>query len=255
MWIYGERADVGSPDAVSARLRTISHEWREIRFESDDRVEELIRRDRIDILVDLAGHTARNRLRVFARKPAPVQVTYLGYPGTTGLSTFDAILTDEVVDPPGRTAHSTEAPLLLPGGSYCYAPAPEAVGSGPLPMLRAGFPTFGSLHKLPKLNHRVLDLWAALLRSIPGARLLLVRDSLKGRRRSEILAYLEASGVAADRVDIRHDWKPDEHWSIFSSIDVLLDVVPWCGHTTACEALWMGVPVVTLAGDAADRRE
>jgi protein O-GlcNAc transferase len=118
----------------------------------------------------------------------------------------------------------------------------------PLPMLHDGCPTFGSLHKLPKLNTAVLDLWAALLRAIPSARLLLFRDSLRGRRRDEILAHFESAGASAGRVEIRHDWKPEEHWAIFASIDVMLDVFPWCGHTTACESLWMGVPVVTLAG-------
>ncbi len=242
-------ADVGSPDAVTDRLRSFCHDWRRIRHLTDDRVEEIIRRDRIDILVDLAGHTARNRLRIFARKPAPVQVTYLGYPGTTGLETFDALLTDAVADPPGRPAQSTEEPLRLPNGSYCYAPPSDATDVAPLPMLRAGFPTFGSLHKLPKLNRGVLELWAAVLRAVPSARLLLFRDTLKGRTRDEILAFFESRGIAAGRLEIRHDWKTDEHWSIYSSIDVSLDVFPWCGHTTACESLWMGVPVVTLAGD------
>ncbi len=237
-----------SPDAVTARLRSLSHEWREIRHLSDDRVEELIRHDRIDILVDLAGHTAHNRLRIFARKPIPVQVTYLGYPSTTGLETFDAMLTDATMDPPGGPAQATEEPLRLPGGSYCYAPPSDAPEVAPLPMLRDNAPTFGSLHKLPKLNPGVLDLWAALLRAIPGARLLLFRDSLRGCRRDEILAYFEARGVGAGRVEIRHDWRPEEHRAIFASIDVMLDVFPWCGHTTACESLWMGVPVVTLAG-------
>ena len=115
-------------------------------------------------------------------------------------------------------------------------------------MLHAGCPTFGSLHKLPKLNTAVLDLGAALLRAIPSARLLLFRDSLRGRRRDEILAHFEAAGAGGGRVEIRHNWKPEEHWAIFASIDVMLDVFPWCGHTTACESLWMGVPVVTLAG-------
>ncbi len=241
-------ADVGSPDAVTARLRSLSHEWRDIRHLSDDRVEELIRADRIDILVDLAGHTARNRLRIFARKPAPVQVTYLGYPSTTGLETFEAIITDASVDPPGGPAQSTEEPLRIPGGCYCYASPTDVPDVAPLPMLRASGPTFGSLHKLPKLNPGVLDLWAALLRAIPSARLLLFRDTLRGRRRDEILAHFEARGVDLGWVEIQHDWRPEEHWAIFASIDVMLDVFPWCGHTTACESLWMGVPVVTLAG-------
>ena len=192
---------------------------------------------------------------MFARKPAPVQVTYLGYPGTTGLATFDALLTD------ASRRSSWRAGPIHRGASPPARAVPTATPPRrtrprwrPLPMLRAGFPTFGSLHKLPKLNSGVLDLWAALLRAIPAARLLLFRDTLKGRRREEILAHFEARGVIPERVEIRHDWRPDEHWAIYSSIDVSLDVFPWCGHTTACESLWMGVPVVTLAGDRRSSR-
>jgi protein O-GlcNAc transferase len=247
-------ADVGSPDAVTDRLRALTHSWRPIRFLSDEHVIELVRRDRIDILVDLAGHTARNRLAVFARRPAPVQITYLGYPSTTGLATFDALLTDAVVDPPGAASQSTEEPLRLPGGSYCYAPPLDAPEVPPLPMLRAGFPTFGSLHKLPKLNSQVLDLWSALLRAIPTAHLVLLRDSLKRQTREELFAQFEARDIAGGRVEIRHDWRPEDHWAIAASFDVALDVFPWCGHTTACESLWMGVPIVTLAGERRSSR-
>jgi predicted O-linked N-acetylglucosamine transferase (SPINDLY family) len=247
-------ADVGSPDGVTARLRSLAHDWRETSYESDDRLYELIRRDRIDILVDLAGHTARNRLCVFARRPAPIQVTYLGYPATTGLSTIGAILTDDVVDPSGAPARCTEQPIPLPGGAYCFAPPPNAPDIAPLPMLGAGFPTFGSLHKLPKLNSHVLDLWSDLLRAIPRARLILFRDTLKGRRRQEILSHFEASGIVPERIMVRHDWRADLHWTMYSSIDVSLDVFPWCGHTTACESLWMGVPIVTLAGERRSSR-
>jgi predicted O-linked N-acetylglucosamine transferase (SPINDLY family) len=247
-------ADVGFPDETTARLRSLAHGWREIRLLSDDQVVDQIHRDRIDILVDLAGHTARNRLGVFGRKPAPVQVTYLGYPGTTGLLTFDALLTDEVANSPGGPAWSTEAPLCLPGGLCCYAPprgVPEVV---PPPLLRAGFPTFGSLHKLPKLNSGVLDLWSMLLKGVPVARLLMPRDSLKGRAKDELLAHFAAQGVPHERIDIRHEWGPEGHWGLYASIDLSLDVFPWCGHTTACESLWMGVPIVTLAGERRSSR-
>jgi protein O-GlcNAc transferase len=247
-------ADVGSPDAVTDRLRSLAHGWRSIRFQSDAQVIELVRRDQIDILVDLAGHTAHNRLAVFAQRPAPVQVTYLGYPSTTGLEVFDALLTDTVVDPPGGVSQSSEEPLRLPGGSYCYAPPLDAPAVLPLPMLRAGFPIFGSLHKLPKLNAAVLDLWSALLRAIPAARLFLLRDSLKGRAREELLSHFEARGIAQGRVEIRHDWTSANHWASAMSFDVALDVFPWCGHTTACESLWMGVPMVTFAGERRSSR-
>ncbi len=142
-------SDVGSPDATTARVRSFADTWREIRHLSDLEVDELVRRDRIDILVDLAGHTARNRLGVFARKPAPVQITYLGYPGTTGLAAIDVLLTDTVIDPPEGPSWSTEEPVRLPGAFCCYAPPDDAGEVSPLPALKAGFPTFGSLHKLP----------------------------------------------------------------------------------------------------------
>ena len=247
-------SDVGSPDATTARLRSIGHHWREIRHFSDREVDELVRRDRIDILVDLAGHTARNRLGVFARKPAPVQVTYLGYPGTTGLTAIDALLTDTVIDPPARPSWTTETPVRLPGVFCCYAPPDDAGERSPLPALTAGFPTFGSLHKVPKLNTKVIELWSGLLRSVPDARLVLVRDRLKGKRGGEIKSEFEARGVAPGRVEIVHDWSASTHWQHYRSIDIMLDVFPWCGHTTACESLWMGVPIVTLIGDRRSSR-
>ncbi len=162
-------SDVGTPDATTARLRSFAHAWRETRHLSDDELDALVRRDQIDILVDLAGHTARNRLGVFARNPAPVLITYLGYPGTTGLPTIDAIVTDKLIDPPDRPGWATEEPLRLNGPFCCFSPPEDAGDVSPLPALAAGFPTFGSLHKLPKLNHQVIDLWSALLRAIPSA--------------------------------------------------------------------------------------
>jgi predicted O-linked N-acetylglucosamine transferase (SPINDLY family) len=241
-------AEVAAPDAFTARLKSLAHDWCSTCGMTDEQVAERVRADRIDILVDLAGHTARNRLGVFARRPAPVQATYLGYPCTTGLTTIDYLLTDAVVDPPGEPAWSTEEPFRLPGGFCCYAPMPDAPEVSPAPALRSGVVTFGSLHKLAKLTAPVLDLWADLLLALPTARLLLFRTNLQGRRRDEILAHFTQRGIAAERVELRHTLE-GSHLRIYQNIDVLLDVFPWCGHTTACEALWMGVPVVTLLGD------
>ena len=120
--------------------------------------------------------------------------------------------------------------------------------------MAVGFLTFGSLHKLPKLNHDVIKLWSDLLIAVPNARLLLVRDRLKGKRGSDILAEFEMHGVGRDRVEIVHDWNARNHWQHYASIDLMLDVFPWCGHTTACESLWMGVPIVTLAGERRSSR-
>ncbi len=247
-------SDVASPDATTARLRAYADFWRETRFLTDHEVAGLIRRDQIDILVDLAGHTAHNRLAVFAQRPAPVEITYLGYPSTTGLRTIDAMITDDVIDPIDRPTWSTEEPLRVPGTFCCFAPPAEAGEISPLPLLKNGFPTFGSFHKVPKLNPKVIDLWSKLLLAIPNSRLVLVRDLLKGRIGREILASFQAREVDPARIELRDDWNTRNHWSHYSAIDLALDTFPWSGHTTACESLWMGVPVVTLMGDRRSSR-
>jgi protein O-GlcNAc transferase len=247
-------SDVATPDNTTIRLRASAHAWRDIRPLTDNAVEQMIRADQLDLLVDLAGHTARNRLKVFARKPAPVQITYLGYPGTTGLLAIDGLLTDAIIDPPDRPRSSIEEPIRINSTFCCYAPPPDAGDVAPLPMLNAGFPTFGSLHKLPKLNDQVINLWSKLLLAVPSARLLLFRDRLKGHRGQQILQHFMANGVAPDRVLIQHNWDMRTHWDIYASIDLSLDAFPWSGHTTACESLWMGVPIVTLTGDTRPSR-
>ncbi len=247
-------SDVRTGDDTTARLRALAHSWRDVHELDDSELANQIVRDEIDILVDLAGHTARNRLGVFARKPAPLQVTYLGYPGTTGIAAIEFMLTDAFIDPADHAPSSTETPIRLPGPFCCVAPPADAAAVAPPPVLTAGFPTFGSLHKLPKLNHDVIKLWSDLLSAVPNARLLLVRDRLKGKRGGDILAEFETHGIGRDRVEIVHDWNARNHWQHYASIDVMLDVFPWCGHTTACEALWMGVPIVTLAGERRSSR-
>jgi predicted O-linked N-acetylglucosamine transferase (SPINDLY family) len=242
-------AEVAAPDAITARLKSLAHGWRSTCGLSDAQVADLVRRDRIDILVDLAGHTRRHRLGAFARRPAPVQVTYLGYPCTTGLTAIDYLLTDAIADPPGEPPWSTEEPFRLPGGFCCYTPLADAPEVSPSPALRSGVVTFGSLHKPAKLNAAVLDLWADLLLGLPSARLLLIRSNLKGGLRERIHGHFTGRGVAAERVELSDAVEGGSHLRAYHDIDVLLDVFPWCGHTTACEALWMGVPAITLLGD------
>ena len=163
-------------------------------------------------------------------------------------------MTDSLIDPPDRPRWTVEAPLRLPTPFCCYSPPEDAADVSPLPALRAGVPTFGSFHKLPKLNHQVIDLWSALLRAVPVARLLLFRDSLNGRRGQELKRDFEARGIAPGRIQLAHDWSARDHWRMYLAIDLTLDVFPWCGHTTACESLWMGVPVVTLMGERRSSR-
>ena len=242
-------ADAPSPDAVTTRLQSLEHGWRTIHGMSDAQVVELVRGDGIDILVDLAGHTANNRLVVFARRPAPVQVTYLGYPNTTGLTTVNVLLTDAVVDPPGLASWSTERLQRLPAGFCVFEPPAYAPDVAESPCGRDGGVTFGSLHKPSKLNPGVLDLWSNVLHAVPASRLLLARNTLKGSRAAQLLAEFQARGIDPARVAIRHALEGvGPHLRVYHDIDISLDVFPWCGHTTACESLWMGVPIVTLLG-------
>jgi predicted O-linked N-acetylglucosamine transferase (SPINDLY family) len=244
-------ADRPIADAVTERLRRLAHVWRPIHGLSDSQVAQQVREDGIDILVDLTGHTAWHRLRVFAQKPAPVQVTYLGYPHTTGLPAVDYRLTDEVLDPPDKACFNTEELVRLPRAFCCFTPPREAPEVSPPPAVWNGFVTFGSLHRLSKLNDGVLDLWSRLLQALPSARLLVVRHTLSGAGRDRLVRELVRRGIAAERFQLRHERPPGPqgHLRVYAEVDVLLDTFPWGGHTTACEALWMGVPVLTLFGD------
>jgi predicted O-linked N-acetylglucosamine transferase (SPINDLY family) len=200
--------------------------------------------------VDLAGHTSGNRLLAFARRPAPVQVSYLGYPGTTGLRAIGYRLVDAVTDPPEEVSCHSEELVRLPGTFCCYAPPARVPLATDLPSRRLGAVTFGSLHKLDKLNDRVVDLWCQVLQDVHGARLLLGRNTLHGPTAGYWREQFMRRGIPAERVVVRRiEPFGMQHLRAYDEVDVLLDTFPWCGHTTACEALGMGVPVVTLRGD------
>jgi predicted O-linked N-acetylglucosamine transferase (SPINDLY family) len=242
-------AEVPFPDAMTARLRSLAHAWRSTCGLSDAAVAGLVRDDRIDILVDLAGHTANHRLRAFAHTPAPVQVTYLGYPNTTGLTAIAYRLTDAVADPPGEPVRHTEELVRLPAGFRSYAPPGDAPAVTPLPARKAGHVTFGSFHNLAKLNAGVLDLWCRVLHAIPSARLVVFRHTLTGGTRDYFDRQFTDRGVVGERVDLRHTAPAGgSYLSVFGDIDISLDALPYSGHTTACESLWMGVPFLTLCG-------
>jgi predicted O-linked N-acetylglucosamine transferase (SPINDLY family) len=242
-------ADLAASDGTTERLRQLAHRWVPISGLSDAQVAETVRNDRVDILVDLGGHTGA-RLGVFARRPAPIQVTWLGYPATTGLETIDYRLTDGVADPEGEPEGHTEQLVRLACGFCCWNPPPEAPPVSELPALVKGHMTFGSLHKLTKLNHRVLDLWSRVLHAIPTARLLVFRDTLHGSPREALRQRFADRGLAEDRVLLRHTVAPGTSFlDVYGEIDLALDAFPWVGHATACEGLWMGVPVLTLRGD------
>jgi protein O-GlcNAc transferase len=242
-------AHVGKPDAVSERFAALSDAWRITHGMSDDAIAALVRADGIDLLVDLAGHTTGGRPQVFTRQPAPLQLSYLGYPCTTGLAEhMQGRLTDAIIDPPGEPAHYVEELLRLPGAWTCWEP-PAAPDVAPAPGVAAGFVTFGSTANLLKLNDGVLDLWAEVLRAVPDARLRVFRNTLDGLPRDLLRRKLVERGVAPERFDL--ETAPADgvgHLRDYAKIDVVLDTQPWSGHTTTCEALWMGVPVLTLWG-------
>ena len=238
-------------DSVTDRLRGLSEHWRNIAGVGDAAVEALIRRDGIDILVDLAGHTAGNRLRVFARRPAPVQVTWLGYPGTTGLEAVDYRITDALSDPhPGADAAYVEKLVRIEGTFSCYEPCANSPDVGPLPALEAGAVTFGCFNNFAKVTPEMIVLWAGVLIENPGSRLVLKSKGFLDPRTCDRVAsqFLQA-GVQPSRLTFDGKSRSAaEHLALYGGIDVALDTFPYNGATTTCEALWMGVPVVSLSG-------
>jgi protein O-GlcNAc transferase len=244
-------AEVRAPDARTERFKGYADHWVSTVGMPDEAVAECIRRDGIDVLMDVAGHTANNRLPVFARKPAPVQMTWLGYPNTTGLQTIDYRLVDAVTDPEGEAdALASEALVRLPGGFLCYDAPNDAPLPGPPPSLTTGVVTFGSFNNPAKMSASTLDAWAKLLTRIPLAHLLLKgKPFTDAAARALYLDRLDERGVAPERIELV-GWLPDEdHLAHYGRVDVALDPFPYNGTTTTCEALWMGVPVVTLRGD------
>ena len=243
-------SDLPTPDATTQRIRETVDLWRDITKLTDAEAARLIRDDRIDILFDLAGHTGNNRLGIFAAQPAPRQVTWIGYPNTTGLATIGWRITDAVADPQGEDAYYSESLLRLPGSFLCYQPPADAPTVAPLPAQTNGYVTFGSFNNYSKLNSGVLRLWAEVLKQVPGARLLLKCPALTDAGvQAHVRAEFEALGVVPERLELLgHTRGRADHLALYGRIDIALDTFPYNGTTTTCEALWMGVPVVSLAG-------
>jgi len=240
---------VTQPDAVTARLQSLVPNWRDTAGWDDERLRTAIRDDGIDVLVDLSGHTNGNRLAMFARRGAPVQVTALGYPATTGVGAMDFRLCDAITDPPGTEAFSTEQLMRL-HALHCFTPPAGAPAPAGLPLRRRGYVTFGSFNKLAKVSDACIALWARLLRAVPDSRLLLKTKPLaEAETRAAFARRFGAHGISPDRLDLR-GWQPGDadHLAAYGQIDIALDTFPYNGTTTTCEALWMGAPVVSLAG-------
>ena len=238
------------PDTVTERMAPKFKAYRATVGRSDDEVAEMIRADGIDILVDLAGHSAGNRATVLARKPAPVQVTYLGYPDTTGMRSVDYRFTDALADPEDEDRFYSEQLVRLPDCFLCYRPPDDAPPVGPLPFRRRGQVTFGSFNSLYKVNEKLVEIWSTLLHRVPGSRLLLKSMALQDKAiRDRYYELFRKHNLDGDRI-LLVSWEPERanHLSLYGEIDIGLDTYPYHGTTTTCEAFWMGVPVVTLKG-------
>jgi predicted O-linked N-acetylglucosamine transferase (SPINDLY family) len=244
-------ADVGRVDDQTNWFEQNSDHWCRSFGMADDQLAEKIRYDGIDVLIDVAGHTAGNRLLAFAEHPAPVQVSWLGYGGTTGLDTIGWRITDQHIDPTGNGAHYCENLLRLPDSLFCYAPDEKFPEIRPALVEENGFVTFGSLNIFSKINDRTLRCWADILAAVPNSRMLIKGRGLGDPQlRQRVLKVFAAKHISEDRLDLL-DYLPDKqgHVSLFSKIDVMLDCFLYSGATTVCGALWMGVPTLTIAGD------
>jgi len=246
VWAY---SGVQIADEVTAQLRANCDVWRDIRRCSMPQIAEQIRQDRIDILVDLSLHMAQNYLLVFARKPAPVQVTYLGYCSTSGMETMDYRLTDPYLDPPGSDLSCyRERSVHLPRTYWCYQPLTTLAVCG-LPAGKSGGITFGCFNNYCKVSPPALEAWTRILAAVPNSRLVLF--SPVGEHRQKALGRVAAAGVDPRRVIFLNGVPLPQYYQRYQEIDIALDPFPYCGGTTSCDALWMGVPLVTLCGSSA----
>jgi protein O-GlcNAc transferase len=242
-------AEVNIQDEVSKRLESSSFAWRRTWGMSDEAVVEQILADEIDILVDLAGHTAGNRLSVFTRLPAPVLATYLGYPGQTALRSEAYGIVDEVLEPRDDGQPDTDHLVYVSPCFCCYKPTYETPPVEELPASRVGYITFGMLHGLCKLNSDVLETWCDVLKAIPDSKLFMFRNSLSGNALARIRNEFIQRGIAEARIELQSEFDTKRsHLHHYDRIDITLDTFPWSGHTTCTEALWMGVPAITMYG-------
>jgi protein O-GlcNAc transferase len=243
----------GPEDSLTARLRSSTDVWRQTAALSHAQLADQIRRDAIDILVDLSLHTRHNRLLTFARKPAPVQLSYLAYCGTTGLSAIDFRLTDPYLDPPGQgDADHSERSIRLPQTYWCFQPIDGVPQVAPPPSLATGHVTFASLGTFAKASAPAVAAWLRILQSVAQSRLLV--HAPLGPHRDRIRADASALGITPARVEFFYRLPLDGYFQLFSRIDIALDTFPCSGATVICDALWMGVPVITLAGQTAMAR-
>ncbi len=243
-------SDQTGSDDWTNRFRAASAIWRETAALRDTELAEQIRADRVDILFDLAGHTAMNRLLVFARKPAPIQVTWADYVGTTGLAAMDYILADRYEIPPEAEPYYTERVLRMPHGYVCYDPPPYAPPVSRLPAVQQGFVTFACFNFRPKITVKMLDVWANILQRLPDSRLLFKYLGMNDASVADnLLNEFSRRGIDPQRIECRGWSRHRELLVEYQRVDLALDTFPYNGGLTTCEAMWMGVPVITCPGE------
>ena len=239
-------------DETTARIRSKVDVFRDLPKATPEQIAQRIHEDRIDIAIELAGHTSIYILEAMLYRPAPVQISWLGYPNSTGCSTIDYRISDCIADPPGLgDGWNSEQMIRLPDCFHCYRPERKVSFDPTPPFERTGFVTFGSFNVLPKLSAACCEAWARIVAAVPGAKLLLKNRSLNDEVvRERLLQRFEAAGLPAERIIFSGD-KPDwaDHMAVYREVDIGLDPFPYNGTTTTCEALWMGVPVITAMGD------
>ncbi|HXC07429.1 MAG TPA: tetratricopeptide repeat protein [Steroidobacteraceae bacterium] len=240
-------SSVERPDDLTRRIQGLADHWREVRPLDDEALASVVRDDGIDILVDLTMHMAGGRPLLFARRPAPVQIAWLAYPGTTGMRAMDYRLTDARLDPPGFENHYSERSIRLPDSFWCYDPLTDQPQVNALPALERGYVTFGCLNNPCKLTDSTLQLWGAVMRAVPDSRLRLLAP--EGPYRTRLLQRLAAQGIDAARVGFVPYRMRSEYLGSYHDIDIGLDTFPYNGHTTSLDSLWMGVPTVTRVGE------
>jgi protein O-GlcNAc transferase len=242
-------ADVSRPDAVSERLRGYADHWIDIHGWSMQAVDARVRADRIDLLIDLSGHHTGNRLEVFARKPAPVQLGFV-YPNTTGLSAIDYRIVDTITDPPGAEAFCSERLIRLPRCFLSYQSHLEVGAIMPPPARQSGQVTFGSFNILAKVTQEVIALWARVLHAVHGSRLFLKAPALADLApRRRLLTAFAIQGIDPGRIRLESHTASPGHFACYGEIDIALDPFPFNGAVTSCDTIWMGVPLVSLRGD------
>jgi predicted O-linked N-acetylglucosamine transferase (SPINDLY family) len=244
--------DQAKQDEMSDRLRALASGWKNVAGLPADALEAMLRADQLDVLIDLAGHTGMNRLPLYARRLAPVQATYLGYPGTTGLTAMDYRLVDPVTDPEGTAeADCTERLIRFASAGWSYQPPAAELAPAPAPASTGADVVFGSFNNFAKITDETLRIWSELLASVDRSRLMLKGHGFSvGALQGELYRRFRVAGIEPDRIILAERTKSvEDHLAVYGQVDVALDSFPYHGTTTTCEALWMGVPVVTRAGE------